>query len=469
MPELEDLVRELQELKPELTREAIDEQIRIKKEKIGAGYLTDQGAVFLIAADHGVSLGDPLKTDVGIKNLYAGAKEVSLETRVLSVSPARQFSRKDGTPFSLRTMTVYDSDGATTVKLWDEKAETDVVKGLKPGDLIRIIKAYVKSDRDGSAMLNVGSGSDIEVSDAESKIPPISPIVKDVSDVGEGDRNVAVSGIADGEISAMSFTNSRGNPGTALKMRLRGANGNVTRVVLWGKDDSMLPSSIPRDAKVTLFGVRAKQANAGLEVHGDDSASVRIEGGGEVGPLTVRILSAASADSGRRMIVAAGKGGELYNIADSAGMTAQLAEGGMAELMPSKVHGNSVTLDEKSYVKGVDDDGSFPGIGQAVTKVEDVRADAGCCIGAIVLKKPERREIQTKSGESVALSEMLVEDSTGQIWVKGWRGHARLVDGCSPGDLVTITGISARSGLEGRVEAVLTPFSKVLRPSPKSP
>ena len=51
-------------------------------------------------------------------------------------------------------------------------------------------------------------------------------------------------------------------------------------------------------------------------------------------------------------------------------------------------------------------------------KINDIKIDASYCIEAIVLKVPERREVQTKSGESIALSEMFVEDDTGQIWVK---------------------------------------------------
>ena len=61
MSELEDLIEKLLELKPELTEEDVEEQIRQKKEKIGAGYLTDQGAIFLIASDYGVTLTESLK------------------------------------------------------------------------------------------------------------------------------------------------------------------------------------------------------------------------------------------------------------------------------------------------------------------------------------------------------------------------------------------------------------------------
>ena len=139
--ESQNLIDKLLEQKSELTREIIDQKIVEKKEKIGAGYLTDQGALFLIASDYGVTLTESSKTEVSLKDLYAGAKDISLETRVLNVSPTKQFSRKDGSTFNLRTMTVYDSDSTASVKLWDEKANLPGIENLKPGDLIKIIQA----------------------------------------------------------------------------------------------------------------------------------------------------------------------------------------------------------------------------------------------------------------------------------------------------------------------------------------
>ena len=165
MSEFENLLNKLLEQKPEFTRSDIESRIKEKKEKIGAGYLTDQGALFLIASDLGISLTEPLKVEMGLKDLYVGAKEISLETRVLNMSPAKQYSRKDGSPFFLRTMTVYDGDSTASVKLWDEKANLPGIEDLKPGDLIKILKAYVKSDLNGSPTINVGSGSNIETSD----------------------------------------------------------------------------------------------------------------------------------------------------------------------------------------------------------------------------------------------------------------------------------------------------------------
>ncbi|MHA7733078.1 single-stranded DNA-binding protein [Nitrosopumilus sp. S6] len=464
MSEFDSLIEKLIEQKPELTKEIIEEQIKLKKEKIGAGYLTDQGALFLIASDYGVTLSGPLKVEMSLKDLYAGAKEISLETRVLNLSPAKQFSRKDGSPFYLRTMTVYDDANSTaSVKLWDEKANLPGIENIKPGDLIKIIKAYVKSDLDGSPTINIGSGSNVEATDGTSEIPTIDTITKDVSELQEGQKDLVVLGEIDGVISGMEFTNSRGMPGKALRMRLKGKDGSGMRVVLWGKDESSIPNMISRSAKVRLLGVRVKSGNQGLEIHGNDATIIEIEGGKEAEPVIARVLSMSPTENGRNMILAVDNKKNLYNISDSSNSTSICVEGDVIECMPSKAYGNSITLDENSFVRKLDNDESIPSLSQIRTKINDVKVDGSYCIEAIILKVPERREVQTKTGESIALSEMFVEDDTGQIWVKGWRNQARLIDKCELGEIVSITGLNAKAGLEGRIEMFLTAFSKITK------
>lgn len=463
MSEFDDLVEKLLELKPELTREEIDEQIKQKKEKIGAGYLTDQGAMFLIASDLGISLSEPLKVEMGLKDLYAGAKEISLETRVLNVSPAKQFSRKDGSPFYLRTMTVYDTNSTASVKLWDDKANLPGIENLKPGDLIKIIKAYVKSDLNGMPTINIGSGSNIESIDNNSEIPTIDSITKDISELKEGEKDLVTSGKLDGLISSMEFTNSRGQPGKALRMKLKGKDGNSMRVVLWGKDEDEIPKVISQGAKVRLLGVKIRTGNQGLEIHGSDSTLIEIEGGKEAEPVIARVLSMSQYENGRTMILAVDKNKNIYNISDYSNSTSICKEGDVIECMPTKVYGNAVTLDENSFVRKLENDESIPSLSQLRTKISDVKVDENYCVEAIILKVPERREVQTKSGESISLSEMFVEDDTGQIWIKGWRDQARLIDKCELGEIVSVTGLNAKSGLEGRIELFLTPFSKITK------
>ena len=462
MSEFEELLKNIQEQKPELTKQNIDDRVKEKKEKIGTGYLTDQGALFLIASDLGISLKQSLKVEIGLKDIYVGAKDVSIESRVLNISPTKQFSRKDGSPFLLRTMTVYDNDSTASVKLWDEKANLPGIEELKPGDLIKIIKAYVKSDLDGSPTINVGSGSNIESTDKESKIVPIDDLAINVSDVKENQSNLVVLGKMDGNITTLEFTNKRGEPGKGLRMRLKGNDGTVKGVVVWGKDESFLPKVISKNAKVRLLGVRTKVGNQGLEIHGNDATLIEVEGGKDTEPVIVRIATIKRNDGGKTVAVGIDSKKNMIYISDYSKMLDSYSMGDVIECMPSKVFGSSITINQDSFLRKIEDD-SIPSLSNIRTKISEIKSGNDYCVEAIILKEPEKREVQTKTGETILLSEMFVEDDSGQIWIKGWRNQAVLLDGLSVGEIISVTGVNAKAGLEERTELFLTPFSVIVK------
>ena len=462
MSEFEELISKLLEKVPELSRSVIEERINEKKEKVGAGYLTDQGAIFLVAADLGVSLEQTQNAEVAIKDLYIGAKEVTLESRVLNISPTKQFTKKDGSSFSLRTITVYDNNSTASVKLWDEKANLPGLEELKPGDLIKIIKAYVKSDLTGAPTINIGSGASIETSQSESDIVSIDSKITDVSEIKDDQRDLIVSGTLGSAMSLLEFTNSKGQPSKALKFRLKGENKNLVNVVLWGKDESILPKVIGQDAKVKLFGVRTKTGMQGLEIHGNDATIINVEGDTEIQPTIVRLLAIEKDEAGNTTGLAIDKSRKLVRITDAANTIGSFAKDDILECMPSKIFGNTIQIDQDSFVRKIDDE-TVPTVAEIRTKITEVSEGNDYSVEAIVLKAPERKDIQTKSGENIQLSEMFVEDDSGQVWIKGWRQQADLMDSYTLGDIITILGVNARPGLEGKLDLVLTPYSKIIK------
>ena len=453
------MLNKLLEQRPDLSKKEIEDRIQQKKDKIGAGYLTDQGALHLVASDLELALSEPIKTEMGLKDLYVGAKEITLETRVLNFSPSKQFTRKDGTPFFLRTMTVYDGEKTASVKLWDEKANMESLKTLKPGDLIKIIKAYVKSDLNGSPTINVGSGSSIESTNGESEIPSIDSITVNVDSTKENQTDLVVSGNITGSISTLNFTNSKGQPGTGLRFSLKG-NGTTMRVVLWGKDESILPKVIPTNSKIRLLGVKTKVGQQGLEIHGNDSTIIEIDGEKEVTPIIARILSISENQTGKKLIIAIDKTKKIHKLNDSAKNLESFNDNDVIECMPSKIFGDRITLDDNSFVRKIEDD-SLPNFSDCRTKISQIIEGNDYCVEGIVLKEPERREVQTKSGESISLSQVFVGDDSAEIWLKGWREQADLIDKCTLGERFSVTGINAKSGLEGKIELFLTTFSKI--------
>ena len=462
MSNFEELLSKLLEAAPELSRSVIEDRIAEKKDKIGSGYLTDQGALFLVASDLGISLEQSQRIEIELKDLFVGAKEVTVESRILNMSPTKQFTKKDGTPFLLRTMTVYDSNSTVSVKLWDEKANLPGIEELKPGDLVKIIKAYVKSDLTGAPTINIGSGSTIEPVKTDSSIPTLDSITVDVGTAKEDQKDLVISGTINGAINLMEFTNSRGQPSKALKFRIKGQNGNNLNVVLWGKDESILPRMIATNAKVRLLGVKTKNGNLGLEIHGNDATVVEIEGNKDVGPVIIRIISVDDASSGEKIVLGIDKSKNLFRITDVSDQLVSFTNGSVIECMPSKVFGNTIRLDQDSFTRKIEDE-DMPNVSDLRTKVSDIVEGNEYCIEAIILKAPDKRELQTKNGENIMLSEMFVEDDSGQIWVKGWREQANLLDNYTLGDIVSVLGVNAKAGLEGRIELFLKPYSKIFK------
>ena len=139
------MIEILLEQKPDVNLEQLKELIEEKKRKIGAGYLTDQGALFLVAADLGASFDNVQRTKRGIKDLYIGARDLDLTVRLLSIYPIRVFTKKDTNErIESRTITVYDVGGSIKARLWDNLTHVIEENSFKPGDLIQIKNCYVK-------------------------------------------------------------------------------------------------------------------------------------------------------------------------------------------------------------------------------------------------------------------------------------------------------------------------------------
>ena len=458
----EALMSQLLDACPHLSRDEVMARIQAKKDKIGAGYLTDEGAIFLVASDEGVELTESLSTQSTIKELYVGAKGVTLEVRVMSVSPVREFTSRDGRPFQMRMMTVYDADATCSAKLWDAMVTEELLDSLEPGDAVRLTGAYIKNDISGSPVINLGTDGAISMLDDLPGVPGIDSIAKDVGALTEADRDVAVSGTLDGMLSTMNFTNSRGQAGKALRMRLRGLNGESYRVVIWGQDDASVPKMIPHGAKVRLLGVRAKRTGSGLEVHGNESTIVRTDGSDTMEPLKLRVLSKVRGDrSGDMMMLCVDAEKNIFFVTDGADHSKECQAGDIIECMPTKAYGKSVTLSADAYLRRMDDDPAIPGVGDMRTKLDKTDPGGDYCVEVTVLKDPAVRDIQTKSGETIQLLEIYACDDTGEVWIKGWRNQAKMSDRCQKGSVVSVTGVNARHGMEGRVDLVLTAYSTI--------
>jgi ssDNA-binding replication factor A large subunit len=461
--------------KPEINAEMVKDLIEEKKKTLGAGYLTDQGALFLVAADLGISFENAPKMNSGIKDLYVGAKEIGVTGRVMNIYPTRKFVKKETQEeIKNRTITIYDNDSAVKIKLWDLITDFPEERGLKPGDLVKITRGYVKASLSGRPLVNLGSSSSIDIIDgSNSDIQDINSVTISVDEIEQPRENAVIAGRISSNPRISEFTNGRGERSKLLQLQISNQDQSRTiRVVIWNIDELRLPKVIEIGAQLKLIGVRVKQGNpqygnSDFEIHGDEGTAMEFSGNQlELEAMPLWIISVGRKTSKGTISCLAVDRLRKYFILniDSNLLTSEIRQNSTVECIPSRIFGNSIILSaEDSYIRMIDDDSSFPLATMLESKIKDINSTQDPILTeAIVLQTPNETEVNTKSTEVVPLAATMIGDDTGEIRLVGWREQSSEVRKLNVGDRVKIAGATVNSRIGSKQELTLRQYSSVI-------
>jgi len=453
--------------KMNLSKVDLEQMIEDKKEKIGAGYLTDQGALFLVAADLGILLEELPRLEMGLKDIYAGAREVTVIARVMNIYPLKKYNRKDGSEASLRTLTIYDNDTKVKVKLWDEMAVLPEKINIKPGDAIKVSKAYVRSGIDGKITINGGSRTTIElIEDNVPHIREIDALVIDASEITGSEEDIIVTGVVNSSPTISRFTNFRGEPSKMMNMQIAGSDGKTFRIVIWNIDEERIPKVIKNNSEIKLIGLKTKQGQYGdVELHGDEGTLIELKDEPEeIEMMLLRVIS-VNRDKGEKpesFALAFDKGKQIFTILMNEIFVEQLIDGGIIQCVPSRIYGNMLLLRDDAYVSVVEDDPSFPNTDSLETKIKELKpSQEPYFLEAITLSAAKVQDIQVRDGNEVKFAEIILGDDTAEIKLVGWRETAGSIADLSIGKRIKVYGAVALTGRDGSIELRLKPFSHV--------
>ena len=486
------------EKKPDISAEDVRELIDEKKRKIGAGYLTDQGALFLVAADLGISFENNQSTQTSIKDLYIGANDVNLSARVINIYPVRKYNRRDtNEEVQNRTLTIYDKDSSIKLRLWDHHVSFPEDYDVKPGDLIKISHGYTKSGLDNKAIINLGSKgiiakSSSSTNDDNSEIPSLDAISKTVDEIKEPVDNIIVTGVLSSNPRVSRYVNFRNEQGKSLHIPLSNEDGTKTiRSIIWNINEDKIPGIFTQGSKVKLIGVRVKQgnpqySNEEFEIHGDESTLIQVQQIKHVGEegdiitdeeeefdgskvVVLKILSTGTEfeSSVNENFLAIDKENKNFIslVIDPKLIEEKISPGIIIEGIPNRVFGNVMYFtDESSYIRIVTDtyESEFPQDSEIETKIKNIQvSDNPYIVEAIILQAPTTSNITTKSGEDISVSETLIGDDTGEIRLTGWRDQSSKIAKLNVGDRVKILGAVAGMGRENRIEVTIKPFTEI--------
>ena len=203
MYDFDALIGELLAGRPELNREEVMRRIEEKKKTVGAGYLTDQGALFLVAGELGVSLRKAeASSDMRVGDLYIGANDVTVVARVLAVYPVAVYNKKDGGQGRYRRMVLFDGKNTVRLTAWEEGVEQVEKLGIQVDSPVRVANGYVKQGLDGRPNLNLGKRGKLEVLTEEktvAKLPALETLVQKLPVLTKEEQFVALEGVVSSE------------------------------------------------------------------------------------------------------------------------------------------------------------------------------------------------------------------------------------------------------------------------------
>lgn len=291
MYDFDALVAEVLRNKPDMSRDSLMELVEEKKRTVGSGYLTDQGALFLIAGELGVGLQHMITADLTLKDLHIGANDITVVARVLAIYPVSEFKKKDGSGVGrYRRVNLFDRNGVGRLTIWEDNEEAIKLSGIGVDMPVRVASAYVKQGLDGKPALNLGKRGRIEgITDPSitSKLASLSAMSKPVEEVREGEAILAVEGLVTTDSRRSTFVRrDDGSNGSLTQFELKGRGGGTTRVVVWDGVD--LPE-VKSGSRVRVTNLRQKKGRQGEgELHGDSATVIQLLGGDELGGVEVR-------------------------------------------------------------------------------------------------------------------------------------------------------------------------------------
>lgn len=276
MPELETLAKEVLKQRHDIDRDSLLRMIDDKKRRVGAGYLTDQGALFLVASDLEVSLDVATNSNKTLKDLHIGLSNVSVIGRVMTIYTLKEYSRRDGSKGAYRRLVIYDKNSVMKVNLWDEKASTVDILKIVPDKVIRIVKGYIKANLNNEPVLYVGDRGKIEVVDDKTitdEIPRLKDTVKNIANIKTPQLHICVEGTVRSLPKISNFTRKYGGNGRVCHFYFSNDLGTRVRIVLWNNYSENI-SQLQIKSNVRLVNIRSKIFPHGVELHGDEGTEV---------------------------------------------------------------------------------------------------------------------------------------------------------------------------------------------------
>jgi replication factor A1 len=488
---VDELIEKILAQRKDLTREQVQSLIEAKKLDY-EGLLLDQGAARLVAEELLVETEPVAVPSMKVRDLVAGLNDATLSGKVVSVEPARDFVRQDGSAGRVVNVILEDETGRTRCAIWDDKADETVKHGDIAGKPITIRHGYARAGLAGEVELNAGERSEITIGTTAGTPAPAR--VTAIGEIREPVIELNVLGVIHTQPRIYEFPRN-GQKGTVLRTTLTDSTGSI-QLVAWNERAEEL-RNLKKNDFLRVQGGRLRRDNLGrLEIHLDNMAQALVlerppEGFAvpelkgykisELKPdlpaatLVARVVGTSETQQVRR------KTGESVDVArllvgdetgivsvslwdDKAALSSEVHPGDVVRIedaRPTMQLGQvSISVGRTSSVQKLKDEGMAVEV--KISKIAGIGSQPGLvAIEGEIVADPELRNVTTGKGENIQVTSTRIRDETGETRISFWRSHATEASKLQRGSKIRIYGLVPKPGLVGDIEFNTVQASKL--------
>jgi hypothetical protein len=443
MYDFDSLVEEILKNRPELTKEQLMERVEEKKKTVGAGYLTSQGALFLLAGELGVPLQQFTSSDLTLKDLYVGANDVTVVARVLGLYPISTYNKKDGGQGKYRRVVLFDRDRTVRLTLWEERADDPEKEKLAVDTPVRVVSGYVKQGLDGKPNLNLGKRGRLETIGDErigTKLAGLDDVAVKVTKVTEEKALPALDCVVSSDPRYSEFVRADGSPGSLFQFGVTAQGGkDEHRVVIWSPAEQ---PELKVGQRIRITNLRTRRSSRGdFEIHGDAGSAFLLNQ--QVARTEMRVC-AVSPQTNAVLVFAVNRE-KRVKVLETPLDAKSVKPDDVVSVSPDQENGDRLVCRSAGSLVVADDE-AFPSIEGLAMKVLDAKDEASLImVEVIALSNGIAEDVNLKDGSVVRKGELVVGDDTGEIKVVGWRELSGKMVGIQPGERLRIVAVAPKA------------------------
>ncbi len=213
----------------------------------------------------------PAMDAIPFTELEVGMPDVTIEGMVTEVSPARAFTRPDGSQGRIATLRLTDEDEAVMrVVFWDEQAPK--ASRYSVGDRIQIISGYTREGTAGEVEVHVGKATQIKTLEKAFVKPKPRPVP--LPEIRHRMDSFDVEGCVAEVTPLRLFTRSSGEAGVVADIYMTDGE-NWARASLWDKHAETVGRVKPGDI-IRIRSAYTREDQYGLTINAGRQASIEI-------------------------------------------------------------------------------------------------------------------------------------------------------------------------------------------------